>query len=262
VRFCLCGSNTQLSGILLSVRDFIGIFLDLNIDQRRRNICVGSDDGHSFCRWSFRRSSLLWNVRGIVGALSIRGELVFIGRSAQHLLYNAGRISTYVFLGALLGGIGQMGIFLAGRKIAPFFYLFASLMLIALGLYLMGSSRVFAPFEAVGASVWKRMSHWPEDLFRHVQLHSLICWLGLGWLPCGLVYAALALALSSGSALKGAFLMLAFGLGTLPNLLLVGLVAEKFGVLTRHKGMRMGVALVVILLGVYGALHVLKKLVA
>ncbi|MDH5580221.1 MAG: sulfite exporter TauE/SafE family protein, partial [Betaproteobacteria bacterium] len=37
-----------------------------------------------------------------------------------------------------------------------------------------------------------------------------------GFLPCGLVYSALAVAATSGSAAGGALIMLAFGLGTLP----------------------------------------------
>ena len=48
-----------------------------------------------------------------------------------------------------------------------------------------------------------------------------------GWLPCGLVYSVLLTALASGSAPRGALIMLAFGLGTLPNLLAIGLFWES-----------------------------------
>jgi sulfite exporter TauE/SafE len=48
-----------------------------------------------------------------------------------------------------------------------------------------------------------------------------------GWLPCGMVYSASIAALSSGSASSGAAIMLVFGLGTLPNLLLMGLFATQ-----------------------------------
>ncbi|MCB1622775.1 MAG: sulfite exporter TauE/SafE family protein, partial [Thiothrix sp.] len=48
-----------------------------------------------------------------------------------------------------------------------------------------------------------------------------------GWLPCGMVYSILIWSLSAGSSLEGALLMLAFGLGTLPNLLLMGLVSQR-----------------------------------
>ncbi len=47
-----------------------------------------------------------------------------------------------------------------------------------------------------------------------------------GWLPCGLVYSTLSWAAVSGNAINGSLLMLSFGLGTLPAMLLVGLGAD------------------------------------
>jgi uncharacterized protein len=46
-----------------------------------------------------------------------------------------------------------------------------------------------------------------------------------GWLPCGLVYSMLIWAVSAGGVTRGAGLMLAFGLGTLPNLFAMGMLA-------------------------------------
>jgi sulfite exporter TauE/SafE len=56
-------------------------------------------------------------------------------------------------------------------------------------------------------------------------------WLGMvwGWLPCGLVYSALTLALSSGSGVSGGAVMLAFGAGTLPTLLTLGVAFDVVG---------------------------------
>ncbi len=48
-----------------------------------------------------------------------------------------------------------------------------------------------------------------------------------GWLPCGLTYSVLTIALVSGGAADGATLMLAFGMGTLPNLLLAGMLLRR-----------------------------------
>nr|MBP6243264.1 sulfite exporter TauE/SafE family protein [Chromatiaceae bacterium]MBP8024750.1 sulfite exporter TauE/SafE family protein [Chromatiaceae bacterium] len=62
-----------------------------------------------------------------------------------------------------------------------------------------------------------------------LPIRSLGQALGVGlvwaWLPCGLVYSVLIWALSAGSAAQGALLMLAFGLGTLPTLLGLGMLA-------------------------------------
>ena len=62
-----------------------------------------------------------------------------------------------------------------------------------------------------------------------------MCLLGMlmGFLPCGLSFAAFARALPSGSAWAGGTLLLAFGLGTLPGLLALGLGAS--GLLRRHR---------------------------
>ena len=48
-----------------------------------------------------------------------------------------------------------------------------------------------------------------------------------GWLPCGLVYSVVVAALATGSPWRGAALMLAFGLGTLPALLAMGMAAVR-----------------------------------
>jgi sulfite exporter TauE/SafE len=59
-----------------------------------------------------------------------------------------------------------------------------------------------------------------------------------GWLPCGMVYTASLSALASGSAQQGALTMLAFGLGTLPNLLAMGAFAEALRSLSRQPLVR------------------------
>ena len=71
-----------------------------------------------------------------------------------------------------------------------------------------------------------------------------------GWLPCGLVYSTLALAATSGDAIKSAGLMLAFGVGTLPMLLVMGGFAEKLQRFTRHKWTRYVAGILLIAFGV------------
>ena len=73
-----------------------------------------------------------------------------------------------------------------------------------------------------------------------------------GWLPCGLVYSALVTALTSGSAARGAGLMLAFGAGTLPNLLLAGLLAARLNEYATKPVVRLTAGLVVLAFGLWG----------
>ena len=81
-----------------------------------------------------------------------------------------------------------------------------------------------------------------------------------GWLPCGLVYSALATALSSGSPQRGALLMLAFGLGTLPNLLLAGIVLARLNEFVRRPAVRVISGVLVMGFGLYGLLGVANLL--
>ena len=78
-----------------------------------------------------------------------------------------------------------------------------------------------------------------------------------GWLPCGLVYSTLAWAATSGDATKTTLLMLAFGAGTLPMLLVMGGLAEKLQRFTRHKWTRY---IAGILLIAFGAMILTKAL--
>ena len=77
-----------------------------------------------------------------------------------------------------------------------------------------------------------------------------------GWIPCGLVYSMLALALASGDAVSGALVMAAFGLGTLPNLLAAGLAAQKLLAFRRIPWVRRGAGLAIIALGILGFAHI------
>ncbi len=74
-----------------------------------------------------------------------------------------------------------------------------------------------------------------------------------GWMPCGLVYAALAAAVTSGSSLGGAATMAAFGVGTLPTLITMGSAAGLASRLARRPRVRLAAALVV---GTFGILQV------
>ena len=82
-------------------------------------------------------------------------------------------------------------------------------------------------------------------------LKALALGLVWGWLPCGLVYAALAWSLVSGDAVQGAALMLAFGLGTLPMLLAMGAAARWLGHVVRLAWVRRGAGILILLFGLY-----------
>ena len=195
---------------------------------------------------------------GIVGALSIGGP----ARTALHLAYNAGRILSYGVAGALAGGLGGASLVLGGQlPLRLALFVLANLMLVALGLYLMGVTRALAFSERFGQRLWRHVQPLSRRYLpaRHVaQAFPLgLLW---GWLPCGLVYSALITALTSGSALRGAGLMLAFGAGTLPNLLLAGLLAVRMRAYAAKPAVRLSAGLLVLAYGLWGLWSVLKML--
>lgn len=195
---------------------------------------------------------------GIVGALALGGP----SRWSLHLAYNGGRICSYALAGALAGAVGAAGLTLAGQwPVRLALYGFANLMLLALGLYLAGATWLLTPLERLGGRLWRRLQpltrrFLPARTIRQAFPLGLV-W---GWLPCGLVYSALVTALGTGSAGQGALAMLAFGLGTLPNLLLAGLMLARLQKWTRHPWVRIVAGMTVAAFGIFGLINVLKTL--
>lgn len=195
---------------------------------------------------------------GIVGALSMGGP----ARWSLHFAYNGGRLASYALAGALVGALGAAGLGLAGQApIRLIFYGLANAMLVALGLYLIGLSGALALTERLGQLLWQRIQPLTRR-FLPARTMAQAFPLGLlwGWLPCGLVYSALASALTAGSAGRGALMMLAFGLGTLPNLLLAGIVLARLNEFVRRPLVRLIAGLLVLGFGIYGFIGLFRLL--
>ncbi len=175
-----------------------------------------------------------------------------------HLAYSSGRIASYAVAGALVGLVGQAGLLMRDEvPLQHLLYALSSLMLVALGLYLAGIWGVVRHIELAGRGVWQRI----QPYTRHfLPVNTVPRALGLGvlwgWLPCGLVYSLLVMALASGSAPQGALVMLAFGLGTLPNLLAIGLFWERCRHWVQAPRVRLAAGLIVMAFGIYGLIKV------
>lgn len=174
-----------------------------------------------------------------------------------HLAYNLGRIASYAIAGALMGSLGSLGLLL--NNVLPVqmtLYVGANLMMIALGLYLVGVTRTLTFTERAGQALWRRVQPLTRR-FLPVRGVGQAFPLGLlwGWLPCGMVYSVLAMTLLTGSAWRGAATMLAFGLGTLPNLMLAGLLLVRFRTLVQARALRLVSGALVLGFGVWGLLN-------
>lgn len=195
---------------------------------------------------------------GIVGALSMGAP----ARWSIHLAYNTGRILSYAAAGAIAGLLGAASFGLEGQvPIRLILYFLANLMLVALGLYLLGVTRALAFTEQAGQHLWRLIQPLSKRFLPARSVGQAFP-LGLlwGWLPCGLVYSALASALTAGSPPRGALMMLAFGLGTLPNLLLAGIVLARLNEFVRRPVVRIFSGVLVLGFGLYGWLGLIRLL--
>ena len=200
---------------------------------------------------------------GIVGALSMTAAPeVHVLRRAHKisylpLAYNLGRISSYSFAGLVAGGLSQTvldvtavhNLLRVGSVIAGFF-------LIGLGLYFAGVWQSMAPLERMGARLWRHIEPYGRRFLpaRHAH-HAFALGLVWGWLPCGMVYTALAGALATGSTIHGGLVMLAFGAGTLPMMLALAFGASGSWLRTQQAAWRPVVGVLILAMGIYVIAH-------
>lgn len=149
-------------------------------------------------------------------------------------IYGLGRVFTYTVGGAAAGFAGwRLGV--AATTVVS---LQAVLCLLAGALLVWQGLAAFGVFRGLAGS--QSESCLAPELFRTL-LHSTrlqSVFLGgviNGLLPCGLVYAYLALAAAAGDPVIGAATMLCFGLGTVPILVLVGCGGQVLGQLGRRR---------------------------
>jgi len=195
------------------------------------------------------------------GGLSVALGLGAGGGNKAHLFsYSLGRVFIYTAIGALAGVMGeQVTASLPAVGIA--LRLLAALLLVAMGLYISGWWMGLSKLEAVGALFFKRLRPLSRGLIP-VRGHPQALCLGMLWglLPCGLVYSSVAWALATADWRQSAVLMAAFGVGTVPAMLSVGLAGQKLQRLLKHRRFRLLSGLLVITMGFATALMPLRHL--
>ena len=163
----------------------------------------------------------------------------------RHLLYNLGRLTTYCFLGALAGALGQVISTSHGVAAPPLtgpldtaqriLAVVAGLLMIAMALQLFGLFHGFHRVAAGFGGTTLAMS-----LRRLLATRSWAAPIALGvfngFLPCPLVYAFAAQAGSTAAPLAGFLVMLAFGLGTFPAMLMMGGIGRVLAPAWRRRG--------------------------
>lgn len=188
-------------------------------------------------------------------SLNLKGKKVLI----PHLFYNAGRVITYGVLGGLAGILGSFTLLASSIvSLQKAVLIFAGVLVLLMGLAMAGwipSGRIFGDADA-GSSVLAKWFH------RLSSAKSPIAYLPLGLLlgllPCGPVYTALIASARAGMNAHSAFqgflsgmgMMVVFGMGTIPSLLLVGKLSSLGWIRSRHLIYKAG-SMLMVLAGIY-----------
>ncbi|MDR0769792.1 MAG: sulfite exporter TauE/SafE family protein [Burkholderiales bacterium] len=176
--------------------------------------------------------------------------------------YNLGRIVTYTLMGVLFGALGH---WLAQRvgtllQVQQLMTVIAALIMLLIALQVSGFYNALAPLERLGSRLWQKLQPLTRRLLPVQHFPGALALGGLwGFIPCGMVYGALAASLAAGGALEGGALMLAFGLGTLPALTAVGLAASGLSRWLRHAWLKRLAGIAIALLAVWMLVHQYTK---
>lgn len=163
----------------------------------------------------------------------------------QNLTYQFGRITSYAFLGAVLGIIGE-GFELAGFQ--EILTIIAGIMLIIMALFSFGGKDFATKIPFINQLLLGVKINLGKLLQRPDYQSRFITGILNGFLPCGMVYMALTASLASGGIWQGASFMALFGLGTLPFMFVVVLVGNLVNQTFRLKILKI-IPIAMIILG-------------
>jgi len=172
----------------------------------------------------------------------------FRTRLPAAIAYNLGRVVSYAFLGVTVAVIGSTTVSAIPALTVPV-RLASGALIILVGLQVALNWRLLAPVEKIGAKLWNHLVPHAKGLIPATSV-ARAAGLGLiwGWLPCGLVYSALLLAATTAEPVGGGLVMISFGLGTMPAMVLSGLSASRLAAFVSAN--RLGAGLLIVALGV------------
>ena len=166
------------------------------------------------------------------------------------LLFGLGRLATYVLLGVTAGALGGELLDALPAPAMTVGLALAGVLMLFLALHLAGKGGLLMGLEQAGKSLWRRIQPVTRIFMPIDRIHK--AWLlGMVWglLPCGLVYAALALAATSGTATSGGLVMAAFGSVTVVPVVATGIVASRLTLLRGPRARKVSVAMALLLSG-------------
>lgn len=189
---------------------------------------------------------------GIITLLSLsiskdkKKQIIF-----YQLYYNLGRILGYIITNVLAFSLGILIIKILGIDNLKFLKLISGITLTIISLHLLNTINLIKSIENLGYNIWNYLNKYSTHLFP-VKNPLQAIFLGIFWsnLPCGLTYSTLIWSISSASLYKSIILMLAFGLGTLPSMISVGLVFNKTKNISKNKLFKKILSMSLLIIGI------------
>ncbi len=169
--------------------------------------------------------------------------------------YNLGRIFSYATAGLIAGSLHYvLDLPFGNGRGYRILQIAAAVIMAGAGLYIGGWFPRFAYLERLGGRLWRHIEPYGRKIIPVTNLsQAFLFGMVWGWLPCGLVYTALALAATAGGPDRGALTMIAFGLGTLPAVMGVGIMTNWMTRLARMRRFRHFAGIVMIFLALLSA---------
>jgi len=189
------------------------------------------------------------HLRNPLEGLPTRSSAVYVG-VLHHALFHVGRLLTYGFLGALAAGLFYMAnLALFFKELRGGLTVLGGILMVLLGLVILRIIPLPGFFSIFSDGKGLAGAGWFASFLRSKRLGSKVgLGLATGFLPCGLSWAMIAKAAATQHVAMGFLSMIAFGLGTIPILLMTGVSASFFSLRTRLFGEKLA-ALAVILMG-------------
>jgi uncharacterized protein len=195
----------------------------------------------------------------IIGTLtlSLRQEI----RDNKSLLtlfifyYNLGRITSYTIAGFFAGLLEHVLTLPLGEGHGHrLLQILSAFVMAGAGLHIAGWFPRFAYIEKTGSLFWKKIEPYGHRLIPvHTLPQAYVFGMVWGWLPCGLVYTALALSATTGEIVRSGLTMLTFGVGTLPAVIGVGIMTSLMARLSQMRRFRQSAGLFLIVLALLAA---------
>jgi sulfite exporter TauE/SafE len=192
----------------------------------------------------------------IVGALSMSLPAEVRGSRIRLVLFsamfNSGRIFSYVAAGLVAGAFGVEILKVLGLQNAHGVLRYVGVVLmIAIGFYLAGWFPQMARVERIGQPIWRRVEPIAKKMIPvNTYGRALLYGMAWGWLPCGMVYMVLLMTVTAGSAVQGGYMMLAFGLGTMPSMFSAGVMAGWIRRMAGSSGMRQAIGVLITVMAI------------